>query len=175
MTASDTIGVGTGGGRIGSWLLALALLLGASFTAQAEDCSDYPGGVLDGAAGTPAPSQLNIDQNCTIRNYPASNPLPTNFSFFTSPGQTNQRWLVVFDNVVHTGQMSCNAVLEHRIWFVNGSSTAIKDGCQNLLIPVEKIDKQTPAGQTTATIGVPFTYRLTMPVLFAPATRYCAT
>jgi uncharacterized repeat protein (TIGR01451 family) len=171
MTASDTIGVGTGGGRIVSWLLALVLLLGASFTAQAEDCSDYPGGVLDGAAGTPAPSQLNIDRNCTIRNYPASNPLPTNFSFFTQPGQNPARWLVVFDNVVHTGQMSCNAVQEHRIWFVNGSSTAIKDGCQNLLIPVEKIDKQTPAGQTTATVGVPFTYRLTMPVLFAPATN----
>jgi len=171
MTSSDRTGVRTGGGHAARWLLGLLLLLGAAFAARAENCSDYPGGIIDGYAGTPAPSQLQIDQNCIIRNYPASNPLPTNFSFYTSPGQTNQRWLVVFDNVVHTGQMACDAVHEHRIWFVNGSSTAIKDGCQNYLIPVEKIDKQTPAGQTTATVGVPFTYRLTMPVLFAPATN----
>jgi large repetitive protein len=66
--------------------------------------------------------------------------------------------------------MSCNAVHEHKIWFTNGSSTKIQEGCQNLLIPVEKINKQNPSGQTTATIGVPFTYRLTIPVLFDPAT-----
>ena len=84
------------------------------------------------------------------------------------PGQNNQRWLIVFDNVVHTGQMSCNSVLQHKIWFVNGSSSTIQQGCQNLLIPVEKIDKKNPAGQTTAAIGVPFTYTLTSPVLFDP-------
>src|SRR5438067_792131 len=33
-----------------------------------------------------------------------------------------------------------------------------------------KINKQNPAGQTTATIGVPFTYKLTIPALFDPAT-----
>jgi len=76
----------------------------------------------------------------------------------------------VFDNVVHTGQMACNSVAGHKIWFTNGSSTAIQEGCQNLLIPVEKINKQNPAGQTTATIGVPFTYTMTIPVLFDPAT-----
>ena len=58
----------------------------------------------------------------------------------------------------------------HKIWFTNGSSTRIQQNCQNLLIPVEKINKQNPAGQTTATIGVPFTYKLTIPVLFDPAT-----
>ena len=77
---------------------------------------------------------------------------------------------MIFDNVVHTGQMSCNAVQGHKIWFTNGSSTGIHQNCQNLLIPVEKINKQNPAGQTTATIGVPFTYTLTIPVLFDPAT-----
>jgi uncharacterized repeat protein (TIGR01451 family) len=167
-----------GGRQNGSWtgsririlLLTLVLSLGAASSAQADNCSDYPGGVLDGFAGTVAPSQLQIDRNCTIRNYPASNPLRTNFSFLTQPGQTDQRWLVVFDNVVHTGQMACNAVAGHIIWFTNGSSTAIQDGCQNLLIPVEKIDKQNPAGPSTATVGVPFTYTLTMPVLFDPGT-----
>ena len=151
-------------------LVTLALLLFAGVSAQAQDCSDYSNGLLDGFAGTIAPSQLQIDRNCTVRNYPASNPLGTNFSFFTQPGQNPDRWLIVFDNVVHTGQMSCNSVLEHKIWFTNGSSTTIQEGCQNLLIPVEKIDKQNPAGQTTAAIGVPFTYRLTLPVLFDPGT-----
>ena len=158
------------GRRTGIRLLAFALLTLSAFTAQAEDCSDYPNGVIDGFAGDIAPSQLQIDRNCTIRNFPASNPLSTNFSFFTQPGQTNERWLIVFDNVVHTGQMSCATVLEHKIWFTNGSSTSIQEGCQNLLIPVEKIDKQNPAGQNTAAIGVPFTYTLTMPVLWDPAT-----
>ena len=45
--------------------------------------------------------------------------------------------------------------------------------CQNLLIPVEKINKQNPSGQTTAAIGVPFTYSLTIPVLFDPASGRC--
>ena len=151
-------------------LVTLTLLLCVAVSAQAQDCSDYPNGLLDGFAGTIAPSQLQVDQNCTVRNYPASNPLGTNFSFFTQPGQNPDRWLIVFDNVVHTGQMSCNSVLEHKIWFTNGSSTTIQEGCQNLLIPVEKIDKQNPAGQTTAAIGVPFTYRLTLPILFDAAT-----
>jgi len=152
-------------------LLAIFGLLAFSIAAQAQDCSDYPNGVIDGAIGDIPPSQLQIDRNCTIRNFPADNPLPTNFSFFTQPGQTNERWLIVFDNVVHTGNMSCNAVLEHKIWFTNGSSSKIRERCQNLLIPVEKIDKQNPAGTTTAAIGVPFTYTLTMPVLFDPATE----
>ncbi len=150
-------------------VFALALLVAGH--ASAIDCSELPGGVLDGFAGDVAPSQIQIDRNCTIRNFPASNPLSTNFSFLTQPGQTQERWLIVFDNVVHTGQMACNAVAGHKIWFTNGSSTAIQDGCQNLLIPVEKIDKQNPAGSNnTATIGVPFTYWLTMPVLFDSAT-----
>jgi uncharacterized repeat protein (TIGR01451 family) len=171
MISSNTDSAKAGGRWIHVQLFAFLLLLGTAFSARAENCSDYPGGVLDGFAGTIAPEQLQIDRVCTIRNYPASNPLRTNFSFLTQPGQTDERWLVIFDNVVHTGQMACNAVANHKIWFTNGSSTSIKDGCQNLLIPVEKIDKQNPAGQTTATIGVPFTYRLTMPVLFDPATN----
>ena len=158
------------GGRFFARLLAALLLTAAGASANAQDCSDYPNGTLDGFAGTVAPSQLQIDRNCTVRNYPASNPLNTNFSFFTQPGQTNERWLIIFDNVVHTGQMSCNSVLEHKIWFTNGSSSTIQDNCQNLLIPVEKIDKLNPPGNNTAAIGVPFTYRLILPVLFDPGT-----
>jgi uncharacterized repeat protein (TIGR01451 family) len=170
MIRQDQISVKARSSRIRILLLAFALLLGAALPAQADDCSDYPGGVIDGFTGIPAPSQVQIDRTCTIRNFPASNPLSTNFSFMTQPGQTDERWLVIFDNVVHTGQMACNSVSGHAIWFTNGSSTSIQEGCQNLLIAVEKIDKQNPAGQTTATIGVPFTYTLTMPVLYDPST-----
>jgi uncharacterized repeat protein (TIGR01451 family)/fimbrial isopeptide formation D2 family protein len=149
---------------------AAVVLLGLSAVASAQniDCSELPNSTLDGFVSPIPPSQINIDQTCTIRNFPASNPLDTNFSFYTQPGQNNERWLIVFDNVVHTGQMSCNAVQGHKIWFTNGSSTSIQEGCQNLLIPVEKIDKRNPAGTTTAAIGVPFTYTLTIPVLFNP-------
>ena len=157
-------------GWLVSRLFAFLVLVGLSFSAngQATNCSDFLNATIDGFVDPNPPSQVTIDTTCTVRNFPASNPLTTNFSFFTQPGQNNERWLIVFDNVVHTGNMSCNAVLDHKIWFTNGSSTSIQDGCQNLLIPVEKIDKRNPAGTTTAAIGVPFTYTLTIPVLFDP-------
>ncbi len=120
---------------IGILLLAFPLLILTAAPTLADDCSSFPGGVLDGATGAIAPSQINIDRNCTIRNFPASNPLSTNFSFYTSPGQNPERWLIIFDNVVHTGSMACNAVAGHKIWFVNGSSSRIKEHCQNLLDP----------------------------------------
>ncbi len=167
MKSGDSIRVRVSRSWIRFLLLCFVLWLGAS-PALAEDCVADFGGLLDGFAGDVAPSQLSIDGNCTVRNYPGG--MSTNFSFFTQPGQEDERWLVIFDNVVHTGQMSCNAVQGHKIWFVNGSSSGIHQNCQNLLIPVEKIDKQNPAGQTTAAVGTPFTYTLTMPVLFDPAT-----
>jgi uncharacterized repeat protein (TIGR01451 family) len=158
----------SGNRRVVQWLLAIVLLLGAAFSARADDCSALPNHTLDGfVPGTVAPSQISIDTNCTIRNFPGG--LSTNFSFFTQPGQTDQRWVVIFDNVNWTGNMSCDAVHEHKIWLTNGSLSTLQPNCQNYLIPVEKIDKQIPSGQTTATIGVPFTYRLVIPVLFDPS------
>jgi uncharacterized repeat protein (TIGR01451 family) len=151
-------------------LLPFAFLLLSAVPAWAEDCVGFYGGVIDGTFVNPAPSQIQIDGNCTIKNFTGSNPLDSNISFYTQPGQNPDRWLVIFDNVEHTGQMSCNSVQGHLIWFTNGSSTGIHQNCQNLLIPVEKINKQNPAGQTAATIGVPFTYKLTIPVLFDPGT-----
>src|SRR5262245_57605928 len=133
-------------------LLPFAFLLLSAVPALAEPCVGFYGGVIDGTVVNPAPSQIQIDGNCTIKNFTGSNPLSSNISFFTSPGQNNERWLVIFDNVRHTGQMSCNSVQGHKIWFTNGSSTGIHQNCQNLFIPVEKINKQNPAGQTTASI-----------------------
>src|SRR6187551_1856176 len=168
MTGIDNLK--SGRSWIGILLFAFAMLLLSAAPARAEDCVGDLGGLVDGFVTPTPPSQIQIDGNCTIRNFPASNPLTSNFSFLTQPGQTQQRWLVVFDNVVHTGQMSCNSVAGQHIWFTNGSFSGIYQNCQNLLIPVEKINKQNPSGQSTATIGVPFTYTLTIPVLFDPAT-----
>ncbi len=170
MSFRDMVGARAGSSRISILLFVFALWMLSPSAALAEDCVADLGGVVDGFVSPVPPSQIQIDGNCTIRNFPASNPLTTNFSFLTQPGQTDQRWLIIFDNVVHTGQMACNAVAGHKIWFTNGSSSTIQEDCQNLLIPVEKINKQNPAGQTTAAVGVPFTYRLTIPILFDPAT-----
>jgi uncharacterized repeat protein (TIGR01451 family) len=159
----------------GSWiktlLFPLTLLLLSAIPAHAGiNCVADFGGVIDGYVNPVPPSQVQIDGNCTFRNFPASNPLTTNISFFTNPGNNTQRWLVIFDNVDFIGQMACDAVQGNAIWFVNGSFTNLQPNCQNLFIPVEKIDKQNPAGQTTAAIGVPFTYKLTIPVLYSSQT-----
>src|SRR5262249_37482664 len=88
-------------------LLPFAFLLLAALPARAEDCVGFYGGVIDGNFVNPAPSQIQIDGNCTIKNFTGSNPLGSNISFYTQPGQNPDRWLVIFDNVEHTGQMSC--------------------------------------------------------------------
>ncbi|WP_243370445.1 isopeptide-forming domain-containing fimbrial protein [Geotalea sp. SG265] len=56
-----------------------------------------------------------------------------------------------------------------KIWFVNpGAIYDPNNSCQSLFIPVEAIAKQSPAA--TASVGVPFTYTLTIPVMYDPAT-----
>src|SRR5438132_9446167 len=100
------------------------------------------GGVIDGFVNPVPPSQINIDGNCTIRNFPASNPLTSNISFTG----TGRGWLVIFDNVDFTGNLACDKSHGNFIWFVNGSTTTVRADCQNLFIPVEKIDKQNPPG-----------------------------
>ena len=47
--------------RAASWLLAAALLLGAAFTARADDCSALPNHTLDGfLTGGVAPSNIKL-------------------------------------------------------------------------------------------------------------------
>jgi uncharacterized repeat protein (TIGR01451 family) len=173
MTSSGAHSAKSRVSRTVNWLLAAVLLLGVAHSARADDCSDF-GGLLDGAAGTIAPVQLNIDQDCRVQNYTQANPFDSNVNFDTDPGDPNsQRYLVIFNNVYFTGQMSCNDnhIHNHRLWFTNGTiATNLQPQCRDLFIPVEKIDKQNPDGQTTATIGVPFTYTLTMPVMWDPIT-----
>ena len=162
----------TNNARRGSWikilLFSFALLLLTAIPARAQNIncpSPTNGGVIDGFVNPVPPSQINITGNCTIKNFPASNPLTSNISFF---GNNATSFLVIFDNVDFIGNISCDKPQGNAIWFVNGSTTSVRPDCQNLFIPVEKIDKENPAGQTTAAIGVPFTYTLKVPVLFDP-------
>jgi len=148
-------------------LVLFALLLGVSGGVQAVQvaCSDAPyNGLIDGNVYPVPPANIKIDVSCTIQNFPASNPLGSNFSFDNAVPL-----LAIFDNVIHTGQMSCNTGAGHKIWFTNGSVTDIPASCQNFVIPAETIDKQPPAGQTSAGIGDPFTYTLTLPSMQFPA------
>ncbi len=147
-------------------LCALILLLGAASAAQAgEFCSSAPyNGVIDGEVLGTAPVQITIDTDCTFQNWPQSNPLTTTINF-----QTNDptQYLIVFDQSYFIGNMAC-ANVDHKIWFANGSDYGSNNACQDLFIPVETIDKQNPAGQTTASVGVPFTYILTLPSMNWP-------
>jgi len=109
----------------------------------------------------------HIDGNCTIRNFPASNPLTSNISFTG----TGRGWLVIFDNVDFTGNLSCDKSHGNFIWFVNGSiASAHVVSCANLFVPVDKIDKENPPGPPFVSIGVPFTYTLTFPQLVSATT-----
>src|SRR5499433_1437988 len=154
---------------LGSWirilLFSFGLLLLSAVPARSQSvggCVTNFGGVIDGFVNPVPPSQINIDGNCTIRNFPVSNPLTSNISF----AGTGRGWLVVFDNVDFIGNLACDKVHGNFIWFVNGSVTRahILD-CENLFVPVDKIDKENPPGPPFVSIGVPFTYTLTFPQL----------
>jgi uncharacterized repeat protein (TIGR01451 family) len=172
MKIIGSIGARALGGKVLFLLLALvALSIGASSEALAQqvDCVGDAGGIIDGFVNYPVPpANINIDGPCTIRNYTAANPLTSNIAWFGSlPPST----LLIFDNVVHTGNMACNLQAQGNfIWFVNSSSTDVQTKCLSILIPVEKIDKANPPGPPFVTIGVPFTWTMTIPVLFDPGT-----
>src|SRR5215470_14081066 len=155
--------VRAGSGWLAILLFAAALLLLGVRPAHAQtsvNCVGTYGGVIDGNIN-PVPANLSIDGRCTIKNYPASNPYGGNISLLST-----RNTLLVFDNVDFTGNISCDKVHNNFVWFVNGSITRQHVlQCTNLFVPVDKIDKQNPAGQSTAAIGVPFTYTLTLPQL----------
>jgi hypothetical protein len=91
------------------------LLLGAASPALAAEkfCSDPPyWGVIDGDRH-PVPVQITIDQDCTFKNFPQSNPLTSTLNFQTNDPSI---YLIIFDNVYYTGNMACSNI-DHRIWF----------------------------------------------------------
>src|SRR5437773_3847024 len=167
MTSSGKIHLRVGFSWIGILLFTcvLSLLSATPARAQSDGCVSSYGGVIDGKVNPVPPAHIQFDGNCIIRNFPASNPFTANSSFY---GNNPTSWLVIFDNVVFTGNMSCDKSQGNFSWFTNGSVSGLKPNCQNIFVPTEKINKQNPAGQTTATIGVPFTYKMTIPVLFDP-------
>src|SRR5437879_9954103 len=169
MTSSNTNNARLRGSWIKILLFASGLLLLSAVPAQAQSvggCVANFGGVIDGFVNPVPPSQINIDGNCTIRNFPGSNPLTSNISFTG----TGRGWLVIFDNVAFIGNMSCDKVHGNFIWFVNGSFTTLKPSGPNLFVPVDKIDKKNPPGPPFVSIGVPFTYTLTFPQLVSATT-----
>src|SRR5258705_10756473 len=170
MTSSKTNNARSRGRWIRILLFAFGLLLLSAVPARAQSvggCVANFGGVIDGFVNPVPPSQINIDGNCTIRNFPASNPLTSNISF----SGTGRGWLVVFDNVDFVGNLSCDKSHGNFIWFVNGSVTRAHIlQCANLFAPVEKIDKANPPGPPFVSIGVPFTYPLTFPQLVSATT-----
>ncbi|HKD01379.1 MAG TPA: hypothetical protein VKB77_03085, partial [Terriglobales bacterium] len=105
----------------GSWIRILLFLFApllltllTSVPARADNCVANHGGVIDGFVNPVPPVNINIDGNCTFRNFPASNPLTTNISFF---GNNPTSWLVIFDNVDFVGNISCDKSQGNAIWF----------------------------------------------------------
>src|SRR5216684_7297718 len=97
MTSSKTNNARPRGSWIKILLFPLVVLLLSAVPAQAQstvNCPSQSGPVIDGFVNPVPPVNVQIDGNCTFRNFPASNPLTTNIQFF---GNKNTSWLVIFD------------------------------------------------------------------------------
>jgi len=153
-------------------LLLFALLIGTAYPAQAATvlCSDF-GGVVDGTdpstyATIQSASTFGIDMNCTVKNFPESvGGFPITNINFQFPRQ--QSYYIVFDNVYYYGNMSCNDPTQSDFWiyWTPGGFTDISPSCQEFMVPVDAVLKKNPPDQTTANIGVPFSYTITAPLL----------
>jgi uncharacterized repeat protein (TIGR01451 family)/fimbrial isopeptide formation D2 family protein len=153
-------------------LLAFALLLGgASYAHAAAFCSSFPldpSGtyhVVDGNTLTPAtlPSSIGIDVNCEFKNFPqnwagGTSGLTSTINF----KQTTPAALAIFSNVWYSGNMACSNT-NAMVWFVNSYFSG-NNQCQSIFIAVPAAFKVAP---TTASVGVPFTYDITVPTLFS--------
>src|SRR5260370_39635287 len=120
MTSSGTNHVRVGYSWIKIPLFLFTLLLLSAVPARAQSvggCVANFGGVIDGFVNPVPPSQINIDGNCTIRNFPASNPLTSHISFTG----TGRGWLVIFHNVDFTGNLAGDKSHGNFILFVHGS------------------------------------------------------
>jgi uncharacterized repeat protein (TIGR01451 family) len=166
------------GARLGfALLLFFALVLGAAYSAHAAGvwCSQFSEGgvqgVVDGydpatLATIQSASTFGIDMNCTVKNFPQSmGGFPITNINFNFPGQ--QSYYIVFDNVYYYGNMSCNNPTQSTFWiyWAPGGFNNISPACQAFMVPVDAVSKKDPPAQTTATIGVPITYTITVPLL----------
>ena len=150
----------------------LLLVLGTAPSAQAAGvfCSEF-GGVVDGnnpatLAAIQSASTFGIDMNCTVKHFPQSmGGFPITNINFNFPGQ--QSFYIVFEDVFYYGNMSCNDPSQSDFWiyWAPGGFNNISPSCQQFMVPVDAVSKKNPPAQTTATIGVPFTYTITVPLL----------
>ncbi|MBI1920965.1 MAG: DUF11 domain-containing protein [Geobacter sp.] len=150
----------------------LLLVLGATSRAQAAGvfCSDF-GGVVDGynpatLAAVQSASTFGIDMNCTVKNFTQSmGGFPITNINFNFPQQ--QSYYIAFLDVYYYGNMSCNDPTQSDFWiyWAPGGFNNISPSCQQFMVPVDAVRKTNPSAQTTAAIGVPFTYTITMPLL----------
>jgi len=156
-------------------LVTVALLLstlGAASRVQAAGlfCSQF-GGVVDGnnpatLAAVRSDSTFGIDMNCTIKNFPQSmGGFPITNINFNFPGQ--QSFYIAFLDVYYDGHMSCNDPTQSDFWiyWAPGGYNNISPTCQEFMVPVDAVSKSNPPAQTTAAIGVPFTYTISVPLL----------
>ncbi len=155
----------------------LLLVLSAASRAQAATvmCSEFSErgvkGVVDGndpntLAKLQSASTFGIDMNCTVKNFPQSmGGFPITNINFNYPGQ--QSYYIAFLDVYYYGNMSCNDPTQSDFWiyWAPGGFNNISPKCQEFMVPVDAVSKKNPTNQTTAAIGVPFTYTITMPLL----------
>jgi uncharacterized repeat protein (TIGR01451 family) len=133
-------------------------------------CSEF-GGVVDGNnpadyARVQSASTFGIDMDCTVKNFPESvGGFPITNINFNFPQQ--QSYYIVFDDVFYYGNMSCNDPTHSDFWiyWTPGGYTDISPSCQEFMVPVDAVLKENPPAQTTAAVGVPFTYTITAPLL----------
>lgn len=155
-----------------SGIALLLLVLGAASRAQAAGifCSQF-GGVVDGynpatLAAVQSASTFGIDMNCRVKNFPQSmGGFPITNINFNFP--QHQSYYITFENVFYYGNMSCNDPTQSDFWiyWAPGGFNNISPSCQQFMVPVDAVSKKNPPAQTTAAIGVPFTYTITVPLL----------
>lgn len=131
---------------------------------------DGPGDLANNGQAFGPSDQLSIDRSCVIKNFTCDDPLNSTLNFASHVPGT----LIIFENVCYGGNFACaNVEGSAFVWAVNGSDfSSVKPGCQDLIIPVEKIDKNATDLNdnpiTSVTVGVPFRYTLDVPILFDP-------
>ncbi len=151
-------------------LLLLALGAASPVMAAGVFCSEF-GGVVDGnnpatLASVRSASTFGIDTNCTIKNFPDSiGGFPITNINFNFPGQ--QSYYIAFLDVFYYGNMSCNDPTQSDFWiyWAPGGYNNISPSCQQFMVPVDAVSKKNPPAQTSAAVGVPFTYTITVPLL----------
>jgi uncharacterized repeat protein (TIGR01451 family) len=165
-------------------LLGLALLgLGARpvhAQGSSNPCVAGFGGVINGNF-TPVPNNVGIDGMCTIENYQDAANSPNGVASPNGDYTGNITLLsgtsniLILNNVDFDGNISCEVGSSHPTVFylLNSEVDAHALQCMRkvgTVAQIDKIGKSIPSGQTTAAIGVPFTYALTFPQQCAPAT-----